>query len=309
MPLPPQTPDLASLDLLVSVAETGSLGQAARRHGISQPAASTRLAALERRLGLHLLERSATGSRLTEPGTAVVDWARELLESAHGLSRSINALRAERAGHLRIAASLTVADHLVPGWLVSLHRAAPALSVALQVGNSDHVGDLVRDREVALGFVEGPRAPAGLRSRQVGGDTLAVVVPPGHRWVRRRQPIGAAELATTPLVLREEGSGTRESFIQALARAGLAPAAPALELGSTAAIRAAVAAGEGPGVLSRLTVTAEIESGALVAVPVADLDLRRRFRAIWRGTRAPGGGASTLLAVATGQVRRSQHRS
>jgi DNA-binding transcriptional LysR family regulator len=306
MPLPPETPDLATLDLLVSVAETGSLGQAARRHGISQPAASLRLSTLERRLGLRLLERSATGSRLTEPGAAVVDWARELLEAAHGLTRSITALRAERSGRLRIAASLTVADHLVPGWLVALHRVAPTLSVALQVGNSDHVADLVRSRAVAVGFVEGPCAPAGLRSRQVGGDTLAVVVPPGHRWARRRRPVAAAELAATPLVLREEGSGTRESFLAALAAAGLAPAPPAVELGSTAAIKAAVAAGEGPGVLSRLAVATEIEAGALVDVPVADLHLRRRFRAVWAGTSAPGGPASTLLAVATGQVRRAQ---
>lgn len=289
-------PDLDALALLVSVAETGSIGRAAARHDLTQPAVSLRLRALERQLRLTLLERSPSGSRLTGPGRTVVDWARPLLDSADAFTRSVSALADRHHDRLRVAASLTVADHLVPGWLVALHAALPDVAVSLQAVNSEHVAELVRAGDVDLGYLEGPEVPPGLRSRPVGGDELVTVTAPAHPWARRRRPVSPAELAAAPLVVREVGSGTREALATALAGHGLS-LHTGLELGSTAAIKAAVMAGEGPAVLSRLTVAADLEAGRLVAIPVADLDLRRRFRAVWRVGRAPTGPANTLLAL------------
>lgn len=289
--------DLTSLQLLVAVAQTGSLGQAAQRLSISQPAASLRLSTMERRLGLVLLERSPTGSRLTPAGVSVVDWVLPVLDAADALARGVAALRDEREERLRVAASMTVADHLVPAWLVRFHAVQPASSVALRVVNSAAVAALVRDGEADIGFVEGSSAPSGLRARTVGQDELVVVVAAGHRWARRRRPLSAAELVAAPLILREHGSGTREALERALASHGQRPTA-VLELGSTTAIKAAVTAGEGAAVLSRLAVGPELADGRLVAVPTAELALRRRFRAVWRSGRTPGGSADVLLALA-----------
>ena len=299
MPLPSGTPELDVLDLLVSVAETGSLGQAARRHGISQPAASMRIGALERRLRLVLLERGPTGSRLTSAGAAVVDWAVPVLDAARALVSGAAALLDAQSGEpLRIAASLTIADHLVPGWLIALRAQQPTVKVALQVANTRSVAAAVREGGAELGFVEGPHPPRGLRSRVVGTDELVTVVGPGHPWARRRRPVSLREVATTPLLMREQGSGTRDAIFEALARV-CQPAPPAAELGSAAAIKAAAATGAAPAVLSRLMVTTELAEGRLVAVAIAEHEaLLREFRAIWRRTRTPSGPAAALLAIA-----------
>jgi DNA-binding transcriptional LysR family regulator len=297
MPLPARTPELGVLDLLVSVADTGSLGRAAALHRISQPAASQRIQRLERRLGLPLLVRTATGSRLTPAGEAVLGWARRLVEQAEQFAVAVEALRGDAADVLRVAASLTVADYVFPAWLAELHRLSPASRVSLRVGNSAAVVDLVRQGATELGFIETPHPPPGLGSRAVGGDRLVVVVSPDHRWSRRRRPLPLDALAAEPLVVREPGSGTREALEEVLTGAGL-ELHPAVELGSTAAVRSAAMNGEGPAVLSALSVTAELGDGRLRAVELAGTVLHRPFRAIWHPERPPAGAAVALLAAA-----------
>jgi DNA-binding transcriptional LysR family regulator len=202
-------PDTESLRLLVLVGELGSLGSAAARLGIAQPSASKRLSTLERRLGLKLVDRTRRGSRLTDTGITIVGWAQRVLDELDQLVTGAEALRTRRDAELKVAASMTVAEHLMPGWISDLRRLRPTLSLGLRVTNSEQVGELVRAGTVDLGFVESPRAPSGLSAQQVATDRLAVVVAPGHPWARRHRPLSAAELAATPLVLRERGSGTR----------------------------------------------------------------------------------------------------
>lgn len=297
MPLPAGVPDLSVLDLLVSVAETGSLGRAAELHRISQPAASQRLARLERQLGLALLVRSSTGSRLTPDGEAFLGWARRVLEQAEQLVIGVQALRDRTPDVLQVAASLTVADFLFPRWLTALHRSRAGERVFLQVANSAAVAELVRARQVTIGFTETPHPPPGLRERVLGGDRLVVVVHPGHRWARRRRPLPIATLVAEPLVVRETGSGTRAALDEALAGAGL-QLRPAVELGSTAALKTAAMTGEGPAVLSELSVAGEVADGRLSIVPVAGVELRRSFRAIWHPEQPPIGTAAALLEIA-----------
>ncbi|MFR9780899.1 LysR family transcriptional regulator [Micromonospora sp. MS34] len=300
MPLPPQVTDLTSFDLLLSVARLGSVGRAATAHGISQPAASARLRHLERRLGVTLLRRSPRGSTLTDEGALVADWARTAVDAAATLAASAAALRATADSRLVVAASQTVAEYLLPGWLVALHGGQPGLSVALHAGNSADVAARVLSGDAALGFIEGPDTPAGLHAETVGEDRLVVVVAPGHPWVRRRGGITPAELAGCPLVVREAASGTRRVLESALRVAGTDQiAAPSLQLSSTTAIKHAVAAGSGPAVLSSLAVTAELAAQTLVAVPVTGLSLRRRLRAVWAAGRQLTGPARDLYAIAT----------
>jgi DNA-binding transcriptional LysR family regulator len=307
MPLSPRVSDLVGFDLLLSVARVGSLGRAAAEHGISQPAASSRMRLLEGQLGLALIERSPRGSRLTPSGVLVAGWAQAAVDAAAALDAGVTALRRERDSRLRIAASMTVAEYLLPVWLTALRTDYPGAAVALSAVNSAEVAEAVLGDRADIGFVEGPDIPPGLHAEPIGRDALTLVVAPAHRWARRRNGVPAAELAHTALVSREEGSGTRRYLEEALrGQAGLDPVPPAAELSSTTAIKAAVAAGAGPAVLSSLAVAAELSAGTLYAVRVTGVDLGRTLMAVWAEGRRVTGPARDLFAIAARTGRRAQ---
>jgi molybdate transport repressor ModE-like protein len=310
MPLSAHVPDLSALEMLLTVARTGSLNAAARELGVSQQAASSRIRAIEAQTGVPLVSRSARGSSLTAEGIVVAQWAARLLDVAAELDAGISALRQDRRSRLRVSASLTVAEQLLPAWLVSFRATAqaagrPAAEIVLTAANSDAVVAHVGEGSADVGFIEGPRVPRSLRGRVIGHDRLVVVVPPGHPWGRRGS-IGAAELAATPLVSREQGSGMRDALTAALARrlgAGMVQAPPALSLSTASAIRAAVLAGAAPAVLSDLAVGDDLASGRLVRVSVPGLDLRRALRAVWSGPATlPAGAARDLITHIVGRA-------
>lgn len=289
--------DVASLALLRSVAELGSLGKAAAAHGISQPSASARLRALERGLGLTLLARRASGSTLTAAGELVVGWASAVLVAAEEFSRNVEVLAQRRSAEFTVAASLSVAEYLLPGWLMELHAAHPDIAVHLRVANSTDVISQVLSGAVPVGFVEGPSVPRPLARAVVGTDRLVVVVGAHHPWAHRRTPLTPADLRATPLLLREPGSGTRQVLERAVGGAGtLAP--PALQLSTTTSIRTAAAGSEAPAVLSELTVRADLAAGRLIEVPVDGLDLRRRLHAVWLPSARLDDAAAALVRLA-----------
>lgn len=240
---------------------------------------------LERQLGVTLLVRGPRGSSLTLDGTMAAQWAAETVEAADRFDAGVAALRT--AGHARplaIAASLTVAEYLLPRWLMTLRGLDQTNhTISVTATNSAHAIELVTDRSHQIGFVETPSEIHGLLAATVAKDELVAVVAPQHPWARRRA-VSAAELARTPLVTREKGSGTRLSTEQILIDDGHEIAHPLAELPTTAAVRTAVASGAAPAVLSILAVRDDLTAGRLVRVPVKGLRFVRELRAI----RAPG---------------------
>ena len=289
-------PDLAVLAVLVAVDDLGSLGAAARREGMAQPNASRAVRRLESELGVPLLRRGPRGSALTSQGTVVVHWAREVVADAGRLLEAAETLREARRAELAVGASMTVAEHLVPAWLGELRRHHADLRIQLQVHNSTQVFEQVETGACDVGFVESPSVPRGLYSCTVAHDRLVVVVTPAHPWARRRKALLPDELAATPLVVREPGSGTRTTLDDALR--DLPRAEPLLELASGAAVRTSVLAGVGPAVVSTLAVRDQVEAGTLRVVEVEGLALTRRLRAVWREPRRLTGPAAELVATA-----------
>ncbi len=290
-----RVPELAALRLLVGVARLGSIGAASRAQGITQQAASERLRAVETQTGLTLLRRGARGSHLTEAGAVVVEWAARLIDLADEIDHAIEGLRADDRRDLAVWSSMTIAESLLPRWLVMLRQRQVAeggtpTAVSLRAVNSNEVVAAVRDGRAGLGFVEGADAPIGMRSRVVSRDELVLVALAGTPLSRRRTPLSPREISVLPLTGREPGSGTREVVAAALGRHGLTASEPLVELTTATAIREAVIAGSAPAFLSRRVAAREIESGQLVVLPTPALTLTRSFRAVWSGGREPPAG-------------------
>lgn len=290
-----QWPEVATLELLVRIDERGSLGAAGRALGMSQPNASRAIRQLERRLGMALVERGPRGSTLTARGTVIVHWARQVLADVERLVEAAATLRVEREAQLTIASSMTVAEYLLPEWLGSFRTLNTDVQIHLQVLNSMQVFERVTDGSCDLGFVEGPTVPDHLNKITVARDQLVVVVHPSHPWARKRRPLSMTELAATPLLVREPGSGTR-STLDLLLQEFERPA-PLLELGSSAAIRTSVLGGVGPAVMSTLAIADDVQAGALRQVEVEGLDMQRTLRAVWRAPNLDGPAAQLLKLV------------
>jgi DNA-binding transcriptional LysR family regulator len=298
-------PQLADLDLLLSVESYGSVGKAAAAHSLSQSAASIRISAMERRLGLRLLERSPAGSKLTEDGEKLAKYARNVMQAAQELLEFGSGRRSADAKRLRIAGSPGVSEHLIPEWLNRSGFSFGEARVEVQAGSIDTLRQLIRSNEVDLAFIDGwcqagsqvqKRFGEDMATRYICDDTLAVVVGAKHPWVKRPGPVTVRELASAPLVLRERGSGLREFTDELLGT----PDTPRsyVEFPSSAAIKQAVATSQRVTVLNISTVRSEIADDRLHLVAVEEEMPAKPIYAAWSRRRGLPEYARELVEIA-----------
>jgi DNA-binding transcriptional LysR family regulator len=266
------------LSAFVAAAEAGSVHGAAEALHLTQSAVTKRLAALERRVGARLLDRGRYGVRLSPQGRALLPHAQQALDALAAAEAALADPGALRDA-VRLAASHTIGEFLLPSWLAFYRLEADDATVTVDVVNSETVLAQIRDGAADIGFIEAPADLRGLASTVLARDEIVVVVAAGHRWARRRD-LPPAELRTDTFVSREEGSGTRQVATDALLAAGV-ELSPALQAASSQSLKRTVAEG-GFTLLSRRTIEAEEAAGTLRAVPVAGIDLSRDLRAVHR---------------------------
>jgi len=291
-------PDLETLRLLESINRTGSLRRAAENAGVTQQAVSARIRLAERRLERALVHSSRSGSELTTDGKLVIEWAKPLLEAADDFSSSVRALR--NKADICLAASQSISEQLLPGWMDALRQAPDAPTVRLISGSSADVIKRVRGHVATLGFIETPEVPDDLASQRIRNDPLAVVVSPDHPWAGRGRPIPPAELARTPLICDDKASG-RCTLELALHAAGVDDdlVAPAALMTGTGAIAGAAASGIAPAVVSRALVRPHLESGALAEVEIEGIQLYRPFTMVWTEQSARTSAAHRFMSIIT----------
>ncbi|MBE7218214.1 MAG: LysR family transcriptional regulator [Caulobacteraceae bacterium] len=259
---------LEQLRIFVAVAEREHVTQAARALNLTQSAVSGAVSALEGRHGVHLFDRVGRGVVLNETGRAFLAEARAVLARAAAAEAALDDMAALRRGRLAIHASQTIASYWLPTRLVAFHAAHPGVAVEMKVGNTREVADAVLAGSAELGFVEGAIDEPALSDQVVGEDELVVLTTPGHSWAHARA-LEASDLAASPWVLREPGSGTRSTLEAHLAAAGVDPEAleVVMSLPSNEAVLAAAQAGAGATALSRSVAEAAILTGRLVVAP------------------------------------------
>jgi DNA-binding transcriptional LysR family regulator len=261
------------LALFQAVAVSGSISGGAAVARVSQPAVSRQIAELEYDLGVRLLDRLPRGCRLTEAGTILSEHARRWLAIEADASRAIAEYRGLNRGRLAIGASLTIGGYFLPGLLAEFHRRYPEIELKVEIANTQHVHQALIDGQIELGLTEGPAEGAELESTVFYQDELVVIAPPRHPLLAQAK-VTASDLAREPLLLREEGSGTRAVVERAFKRKGLNPK-PLLALASPEAIKNAVSAGLGLAIVSRLIVAHELKADTLAVVKLKDLAIHR----------------------------------
>jgi len=250
--------NLRHLEVFVATARGGSTRAAADRIARSQSAASTALADLEASVGVDLFDRIGRRLQLNENGRALLPRAQALIEQAAELQALFSE---EHAAPLRVAASFTIGEYLLPDLISEWTLRHPQSQVQLRIGNTSEVIDAVAGFDVDVGFIEGPQTHPEVTVRPWRDDELIVVAAPGHALAGRTATL--RQLADVTWVMREHGSGTRQVADAWLIR-NLAHVRVGFELGSTEAIKRVVAAGGGLSCLSRHAVAQSIDDGRLV---------------------------------------------
>jgi DNA-binding transcriptional LysR family regulator len=291
--------DTRQLAAFCAVVEKRSFSQAAERLGVTQPAVSLQVRALEERLGQRLIDRSGRRVEPTEAGLRVYSNAQRLLELEQQLIEEVaDGDDAELGGTLAIGASTGPGAHLVPLLLCEFQRRHPHVRIALSIFDTYAVIDKVAERELELGVVGALRRHRSLTFDPLVQDEIVLAVPPGHPAAGRKLTL--EQLREEELISMQGGAGVRQVIEQELRRAGL-PARdlePRLELGLQESVKSAVAAGYGVAFISRTAIEGELAAGTLAVARVEGLEPTRQIWVVRSKGRPPTRAAEAFLAFA-----------
>lgn len=290
--------DLRRLNVFVTVADLGSFSRAAQALDLSQPTVSEHVRTLEQELGVVLLDR---GGRATEPtpvGRLLLGHARRILELAREARQAVEGFQGHIAGLLVVGGSTIPGEYVLPGALARFAALHPEVRARLMIAPSRQVCAWVEAGTVEAGVVGAPPDGRPLEARRLMDDELVLVVPADHPWASRER-VSLEDLAREPLVVREDGSGSRQALERGLREAGtaLGRLRVAGEFGSTQALKQAVRAGLGVAFVSRRAVADECGAALLRCVGLEGPRLVRAFHLVTRPGRTPSPAAQAFVGL------------
>jgi DNA-binding transcriptional LysR family regulator len=283
------------LAIFRAVAEEGGVGKGAERLMISQPAVSKQLKQFERAMGVALFDRLPGGMRITAAGELLLGYARRLFSVEAEAEHALAQLKGLGRGRVAIGASMTIGVYLLPERVAAFRREHPQVELHWEIGNTEHIQQLLLDNTLDLAFTEGFVEAPELEARVFRNDELVPIARPDHPLLKQKS-VALDAFLREPLILREAGSGTRAVVERALAEKGL-EAHPILSLANTEAIKRAVAAGVGVAIVSRLAIEAELAAGQLALVPVRNLSIQRPLHILQLRGKHPSPAAQSCLRL------------
>lgn len=271
--------NLSSLRTFLTVAKFQGISRALHEIHLTQPAVSRQIHGLEESLGTPLFLRKGRFLALTEAGEILQQYSIRVFQLLTEAQEAIDGLKGLVRGHLRISAATTIGIYMIPDVLGEFKTQYPGIEISLTISNKEEVLRQVQAGMVDMGFVGPPVPFPELAMDTYLEDDLVLIVSPQHQ-LAAQDTVSTRMLPEDVFILRERGSGTREIMEEELRRAG-ASLRHTMELGSTEAIKKAVAANLGVSIVSSRAVTLEVMVGHLCAVRVSDLNLRRRIYMVY----------------------------
>jgi len=288
--------NLNQLRVFCEVVERRGFTRAAEALYLTQPAVSRQVRDLERHFGVELFEQIGKKIFPTEAGNTLYNYAKQLFQTLNDLESEIDQLKGLKKGHLRIAASPTAGTYLLPPLLGHFKRKYPGVEITLEIHNSQQVLQKLREyQQIDLGVTERLAEEEALYSEPFDTDELVVIVSTDHPMADR-DVLQPTDLQGERFILREPGSGTRALVDEELARLNLR-VRPVMELGSTAAVKQAVAAGLGISIVSSRSIKLEINAGLLRMLRCPGMRLTREISFVHHKDRRLSRAASAFLQI------------
>lgn len=297
------------LKVFRTVADQASFRKASELLNITQPAVSQQVHALEQELGTSLFDRSGNRVRLTPAGVVLLRHARRSAAIAAHAMQDLALMQGAVAGELRLGASTTVAQFILPRMLAQFRQHYPRVVISVVSGNTERAVEALFRKEVMAAIIEGPVSSPEIHKQKLMDDRMTLIVPRTHPWAKRSE-VATDELTTIPLLMRERGSGSRRVVESALRRAGIrmSQLRIEMELDTTGAIIAGVEAALGAGFVSLCAVPKELRLGTLKAIPVTGLEILRPITLIRRAGPQPDGPAGAFEEYAISEAQATLHR-
>jgi DNA-binding transcriptional LysR family regulator len=275
---------IQQLEILMALVEVGSFTRAAGKLFLSQPSLTKQIQNLEEAAGARLVNRAATGISLTPEGQVVFDYARRLIRLRDDARERVMRLKDQESGHIYVSASTIPATYILPHLLGRLKEMHPAIHIHVQMRDSEETLQTVLSDQAEMGFIGKEPANKKLISRRLWKDSLVLAVPADHPLAKQRTA-KLGELTNVPFIIREKGSGTRDTIEECLEKqqgASLSRFNVICEMGSSEAVKEAILAGLGVSILSSFAIKREISQGLLTALHVSNCNIERYFYVIYK---------------------------
>ena len=278
-----KTVNFHQLRIFHTVARMGTFSKAAEELSISQPAVSIQVRELEKEMGGALLTRARRGVQLTDTGHAVFEYTQRIFSLAEEMQGAVQEIQGLQSGRLTIGSSTTPGEYILPWVIGQFRRRYPGVEVSLSISNTQAVVERIHRRELNLGMAGAPISLEGLRSFPYVSDEIVIIAAPAHPLATKRR-VTLKELEAEDFILREPGSATRQTAEGCLKEHGVSTRV-VMELGSNEAVKRAVSAGLGLGMVSKFGVAPDTVAGFIKVLEVAGWQCQRPLTVFYRDER------------------------
>ncbi|QHT61844.1 LysR family transcriptional regulator [Paenibacillus lycopersici] len=270
------------LHIFYTVAERGSFSAAAQALHMTQPAVTMQVQSLEDYFGTKLLHRSTKRIELTEAGRALMPYAQRSIDLIRDTDLQMSKFTKQLKGRLQLGASLTIGEYILPRLLGPFGQEFPHIAISMKVMNTAQIMEEIVNHQLNFGLIEAPVNHPDMHMEAVLSDELKLIVGKSHPLAGVKE-VDLEEVMKYPIVLREQGSGTRLVMEEQLRakQMNIADMKIVMELGSTGAVKSAVEAGLGISFVSASSVKHEVALGLIQIIPIRDVQFKRQFYSIF----------------------------